>query len=116
MSDVSEKDDKLLETTDCLEAVSTLRGIKNGFFMIIFLCLLILQGIFWLVPTEYVSRPDEIAQIGFRPVTAMLLKLSTPVEQAMKVEVESKAKQIEKAAQALAAPRRCWCAVRRGPG
>ncbi|MBN1788754.1 MAG: hypothetical protein JW806_10240 [Sedimentisphaerales bacterium] len=104
MSEVSKKDDKLLETTDCLEAVGTLRNIKNGFFLIIFLCLVILQGIFWLVPTEYVSRSDKVAQTGFAPVTAMLLKLSSPAEQteqAVKVEVQSKAKQIEEAAQAL---------------
>jgi len=101
MSELLKKDDKLLETTDCLEAVGTLRSIKNIFFMVIFLCLLILQGIFWLVPTEYVNRPGDDTQKDVVPVTAMLLKLSVPPKE--DVKVESKADKIEKAAQVLTA-------------
>ncbi len=44
----------LLDTTDCLEAVGVFRGWKNFLFLIIILCLLLLQGIFWLVSTGYV--------------------------------------------------------------
>jgi hypothetical protein len=101
MNEQLKRDDKLLETTDCLEAVGTLRSIKNSFFMLILLCLLILQGIFWLMPTEYVNRPGTDAQKDVAPVTAMLLKLSVPAGQ--DVKVTSKTEKIEKAAQVLTA-------------
>ena len=39
----------LLDTTDSLEAVGVFRGWKNLMFLIIFLCLLLTQGAFWLV-------------------------------------------------------------------
>ncbi|OHB59391.1 MAG: hypothetical protein A2173_11670 [Planctomycetes bacterium RBG_13_44_8b] len=101
MNEQLKKDDKLLETTDCLEAVGTLRSIKNLLFLVIFICLLILQGAFWLVPTEYVSRPGEEPQKDVAPVTAMLFKLSVPAGQ--DVKVTSKTEKIEKAAQNLTA-------------
>ena len=41
----------LLDTTDSLEAVGVFRGWKNIMFLIVFLCLLILQAAFWLVNT-----------------------------------------------------------------
>jgi hypothetical protein len=45
----------LLDTTDCLEAVGVFRGWKNFFFIIILLCLLLLQICFWAVNTGYIS-------------------------------------------------------------
>jgi len=39
----------LLDTTDSLEAVGVFRGWKNFMFLIVFLCLLLVQGAFWLV-------------------------------------------------------------------
>ena len=45
----------LLDTTDCLEAVGVFRGWKNFFFLIVLLCMLLLQGSFWLVETGYVQ-------------------------------------------------------------
>ena len=44
----------LLDTTDCLEAIGVLRGWKNFFFIIIVLCLLLLQACFWAVNTGYI--------------------------------------------------------------
>jgi hypothetical protein len=101
MADDAKKQDQLLETTDCLEAIGTLKSSKNFFFFVSFLCLLILQGIFWLVPTEYVDKPGTEAKKDVAPVTAMLLKLAAPVEKTVKVE--RKTEKIEKAAQALTA-------------
>lgn len=101
MIEESKKQDALLETTDCLEAISTLKSNKNFFFFICLLCLLILQGIFWLMPTEYVDRPGTDAKKDAAPVTAMLPKLAAPAGQNMKIE--RKAEKIEKAAQVLAA-------------
>ena len=48
----------LLDTTDCLEAVGVFRGWKNFLFLIIILCLLLLQTLFWLVSTGYVKTGD----------------------------------------------------------
>ena len=41
-----DKQDNLLDTTDCLEAVSVFRGWKNFLFVITFCCLLVLQAAF----------------------------------------------------------------------
>jgi hypothetical protein len=101
MDEQSKKDDKLLETTDCLEAIGTLKSNKNFFFFVSFLCLLILQGIFWLMPTEYVDRSGTDTQKDVAPVTAMLLKLAVSAKHDIKVE--NKAEKIEKAAQVLTA-------------
>jgi hypothetical protein len=45
----------LIDTTDCLEAVSVFRGWKNGLFVVIAMCLLLLQVSFWLVNTGYIK-------------------------------------------------------------
>ena len=44
----NEKTDDMVNTTDCLEAVSAFKGMKNFLFIIALICLLLLQGIFWL--------------------------------------------------------------------
>ena len=49
----------LLDTTDSLEAVGVFRGWKNFFFIIVLLCLLTVQGSFWLVNTGSVG-PVEL--------------------------------------------------------
>jgi len=51
----------LLDTTDSLEAVGVFRGWKNFMFLVVLLCLLILQGAFWLVNSGSVElcRPAE---------------------------------------------------------
>jgi len=45
----------LLDTTDSLEAVGVFRVWKNFMFLIVLLCLLIVQGAFWLVNTGSVE-------------------------------------------------------------
>jgi len=55
----------LLDTTDCLEAIGVFRGWKNFFFIVIILCLLLLQICFWAVNTGYIpakERPGNNAQ------------------------------------------------------
>ena len=44
----------LLDTTDCLEAIGVFRGWKNFFFVIILVCLLLLQVSFWFVNMGYI--------------------------------------------------------------
>lgn len=45
----------LLDTTDSLEAVGVFRGWKNLMFLIVFLCLLLIQCGFWLVNTGLID-------------------------------------------------------------
>lgn len=44
----------LLDTTDCLEAIGVFRGWKNFFFIIVLICLLLLQVSFWVVNLGYI--------------------------------------------------------------
>ena len=44
----------MIETTDCLEAAGVFRGWKNLFFLIVVVCLLLTQGVFWLVDQRIV--------------------------------------------------------------
>lgn len=48
-----------LETTDCLEAVGVFKGWKNFLFVIVFLCILLLQASFLLVDTGYIKIDDQ---------------------------------------------------------
>ncbi len=48
MIEGSGNQDNLLDTTDCLEAVSVFRGWKNFLFIITFFSLLLLQTVFWV--------------------------------------------------------------------
>jgi hypothetical protein len=48
MIEGSGNQDNLLDTTDCLEAVSVFRGWKNFLFVITFFSLLLLQSVFWM--------------------------------------------------------------------
>jgi hypothetical protein len=61
----------LLDTTDCLEGVGVFKGWKNFIFIIIFLCLLLVQACFWLVDLGWVKIPAETPtqssnQVSFR--------------------------------------------------
>jgi hypothetical protein len=48
----------LLDTTDCLEAIGVFRGWKNFFFIIVVLCLLLLQVSFWVVNTGRIPAKE----------------------------------------------------------
>jgi len=48
----------LLDTTDCLEAIGVFRGWKNFFFIMVVLCLLLLQISFWIVNTGYIPAKE----------------------------------------------------------
>ena len=55
--------DDLLDTTDCLEAVGVFKGWKNLLFMILIVCLLLMQAGFFLVDQGYVA-PDSAQTDG----------------------------------------------------
>jgi hypothetical protein len=60
------RNDELIETTDCLEAISVFRGWKNIFFALVLICLVLTQTAFWLVDRKVV-RPKDAAAAA--PVT-----------------------------------------------
>ncbi len=49
MEEDNRRQNDLVDTTDCLEAIGVFRGWKNALFMIVIFCLLLLQASFWLV-------------------------------------------------------------------
>ncbi len=50
----------LLDTTDCLEAVGVFKGWKNFLFLIVLLCLLLLQASFHLVDRGYIEIDGQL--------------------------------------------------------
>ncbi|MGA2172912.1 MAG: hypothetical protein ABSG82_07885 [Sedimentisphaerales bacterium] len=48
----------LVDTTDCLEAVSVIKCWKNFIFIVVLVALLLLQGLFWMMNLKLV-KPDE---------------------------------------------------------
>ncbi|MEK7995533.1 MAG: hypothetical protein AAB403_17165 [Planctomycetota bacterium] len=55
MNEIQAGPNDLLDTTDSLEAVGVFKGWKNFFFIIIVLCLVLLQVSFWLVDRGYIQ-------------------------------------------------------------
>ena len=53
------KETNLLDTTDCLEAVGVFKAWKNGMFWTIFCCLILLQGLFWVVNLGLAEPPEK---------------------------------------------------------
>ncbi|UCG48242.1 MAG: hypothetical protein JSU94_00410 [Phycisphaerales bacterium] len=68
----------LLDTTDCLEAVGVFKGWKNFMFIITILCLLLLQGAFWLVRLGLVRTGQEPADEA--PVAAVSSDVNMPAD------------------------------------
>lgn len=58
----AKKQDQLLETTDCLEAIGTLKSNKNLFFFVCLFCLLLLQASFWLMASNHVNIKETKAE------------------------------------------------------
>ncbi len=63
MDEIRTSRNNLVDTTDCLEAITVLRGWKNLIFTLLLLGLLILQVAFWMVTTGAVTpeRPLQLA-------------------------------------------------------
>ena len=62
MNDSPVSQGNAVETTDCLEAVGVFRGWKNFFFVIVLICLLLVQIAFWFVDLGAIeTTPAEAA-------------------------------------------------------
>jgi hypothetical protein len=64
MNENQPKENVLVDTTDCLEAVGVFRGWKNFLFVISLCSLLLLQASFCLVKTGYVTPADKTPAAG----------------------------------------------------
>jgi hypothetical protein len=95
MNEGQEKPSNLLDTTDCLEAVGVFRGWKNFLFIIVVLCLLLLQVSFWLVNLGYVKLEESKSEGS----TAVVKEAEQVVEAAKepgeeKSEIKEAARQV----------------------
>ena len=99
MDEGREKQNNLLDTTDCLEAVAVFRGWKNTLFVITLLCLLFLQAAFWLVNTGCVKTSDDTYSESAEVTAEDMAKTDEIEEQtAGEQEIKEAAKQAATAA------------------
>ncbi len=96
MSAEHENDRDLVNTTDCLEAVSVFRSWKNLFFVLIVLCLLVLQLCFWTLHVDLLSDKGEES-------TMVVLEDSNSVRQITPIETDPDAPEIAETARQVTA-------------
>jgi len=102
MDESQAKQNNLLDTTDCLEAVGVFRGWKNFFFIIALLCLLVLQVSFWLVDRGCIAPCDKAK--GDAPTSAFVDKRGGEnTEEIKEPSVSGQAEEIKEAAEKVAA-------------
>jgi len=87
MNETSKIND-VVDTTDCLEAIGACKGMKNLSFIIVLICLLMLQGVFWLNTTGYVNSSQETASAA-QPVSQV-----KPDEQPEETQAKAVVKEI----------------------
>lgn len=94
----SEKDEskKLVDITDCLEAVNVFRGWKNFLFVVLIIFMLLSQVSFWLVDTGYVKVEKECSEK--EP------SVKSSPEQSVETAATEVKGEIEKAAQQAVSP------------
>jgi hypothetical protein len=94
-----EQQKNLIDTTDCLEAISVFRGWKNFLFIVVLLCMLLLQASFWLVNTGYVATE----QVSCDKASVVADSNSEQIVGAAKLKEDIKKEDIKKAAEQVAA-------------
>ena len=101
------KQDGLLETTDYLEAVSTLKAMKNLFFFIIIIFLLATQSCLWLTTLNGVKLDADKADsvvVQLSHLVGGAVSLAVPADETeVKIEKTETIENIEKTARVLAA-------------
>ena len=95
MNENQAKQNNLVETTDCLEAIGVLKGWKNFLFVIAICCLLLLQASFWLVDTGCVKTDNETGSGTPAAVLEAPEKINEPAKQVVVDTAEIK-KAVEK--------------------
>jgi hypothetical protein len=107
MNESQASPNSLLDTTDCLEAVGVFKGWKNFLFVIVFLCLLLLQASFLLVDTGYIKIDEQAA--GSEPAitsgpAVLEQENAEPVSQEVKTIIEpaqKRAVEVKEAVEAI---------------
>ncbi len=100
----------LLDTTDCLEAVGVFKGWKNVLFVIVILCLLLLQISFWLVDRGFIGSRGKA---GSDIIAAACEKTEETKEPPVPAQVE----EIKEAAEKVAAePNKPATQAKKQPG
>lgn len=92
----------LIDTTDCLEAIGAIRSMKNFLFVVIFVCLMIIQAVFWIDRSGQIDKSaSAICPMG--PSAACVGKVCVPQDKAVAVKEtsDSPVKPIEEAARAV---------------
>ncbi|MHC4622997.1 MAG: hypothetical protein ACYS4W_03750 [Planctomycetota bacterium] len=105
MNDNQTKQENLLDTTDCLEAVGVFKGWKNLLFIIVVLCLILLQALFWVANLGLVTTESEAAvpvKAG-SPVLAGKELEQADSPKVIRVEPVNDVNEIQKAAEQVAA-------------
>jgi hypothetical protein len=108
MNDIQAGPNDLLDATDSLEAVGVFKGWKNFFFIIIVLCLVLLQVSFWLVDRGYIQvspSAEAAAPAGEGEFAAPQIKvLEIPVERGLAPAVPAAVEPAEPAQQTKPVP------------
>ena len=89
MNEISKIND-VVDTTDCLEAIGACKGMKNFMFIIVLVCLLLLQGIFWLNVTGNIDMGEEPVPTATADTPVPEAATEVPQEQSEKVDAVAK--------------------------
>jgi hypothetical protein len=91
MNESQASPNNLLDTTDCLEAVGVFKGWKNFLFIIVLVCLLLLQASFLLVDTGCIEIDQQA--VGGEPV--MTVDIIAPGQEQMEIIEEDVQEAVE---------------------
>ena len=67
MNDIPVNPNNMVETSDSLEAVGVFRTWKNIFFVVLLVCLLLTQAIFWATDLGFVQASEAPAAAAETP-------------------------------------------------
>jgi hypothetical protein len=78
MNDIPVNPNNMMETSDSLEAVGVFRTWKNIFFVIVLICLLLVQAAFWAVDLGFIDVPGTIITVEPAQPAAVDATATTP--------------------------------------
>ncbi len=92
----TDKTSDLIDTTDCLEAIGAIRSMKNFLFVVILVCLMIIQAVFWIDRSGRIDKSVSCASV-------CVGRVCVPQDKAVAVKEtsDSPIKPIEDAARAV---------------
>ncbi|MHC4645702.1 MAG: hypothetical protein ACYTBJ_09365 [Planctomycetota bacterium] len=105
MDEGQTKQQNLLDTTDCLEAIGVFGGWKNFLFAAVICCMLVLQVLFWVANMGLVKVDNQGMSQPEADLPVAEDKDNEPIEDVgtVKIELTEDANEIQKAAEQVAA-------------